>query len=411
LTGWTFLKIRASWGQNGNDNITSFAYQSLISLTDKNYYFGNPQTKYIGAAPDQIPNSSVRWETATMTNIGFDARFLNSFTLAFDWYKKYQKDWLVIIRVPELTGILNDNSYPIGNGGDVSNTGVEIALGYQKVIGDFNFSVNGNFSYNKNKVLHIPTVDSIIHGQTGVLYTNFEEFYRAEDGYPLSFFWGYKTNGIFQDSAQISQYTNNGRIIQPNARPGDVIFRDLNGDGVINPEDKTMIGNPWPKFICGLSFSSAYKGFDLSFVLQGVYGNDIANGISSMNTFSPNKTADALDRWHGPGTSNRMPRMTDGAEGNKNWRNFSDLYIEDGSFLKVRSINFGYDFAGVLLKGIVNQCRLYVSVINAFTFTKYKGFDPEVGYGDHDYSRYQNMSTGIDLGTYPNHVNYSWIES
>ncbi|MBN2274670.1 MAG: TonB-dependent receptor, partial [Bacteroidales bacterium] len=401
FTWLDFLKIRASWGQNGNDNITPFSYQSLISLSDKNYYFGNPMTKFIGAAPDQIPNASIRWETATMTDIGFDARLFNSITFTFDWYKKFQKDWLVTIRVPELTGILNDNSYPIGNGGDVSNTGVEIALGYHKAIGDFNFSINGNFSYNKNKVLHIPTVDSIIHGQTGVLYTNFEEFYRAEDGYPLSFFWGYKTNGIFQDSAQISQYTHNGKVIQPNAKPGDVIFQDLNGDGIINTEDKTMIGNPWPKFIYGLSFSSTYKGFDLSFVLQGVYGNDIANGISSMNTLSPNKTADALERWHGPGTSNRMPRMTDGADANKNWRNFSDLYIEDGSFLKVRSINFGYDFSGVLHKFTITQCRLYVSVVNAFTFTKYKGFDPEVGYGDHDYSRYQNMSTGIDLGTYP----------
>jgi TonB-linked SusC/RagA family outer membrane protein len=396
-----FLKIRASWGQNGNDNITPFAYQSLISLTDKNYYFGNPQTKYIGAASDQIPNASVRWETATMTDIGFDARFFKSITLTFDWYKKYQKDWLVTIRVPELTGILNDNSYPIGNGGDVSNTGVEIALGYGKVIGDFSFSVNGNFSYNKNKVLHIPTVDSIIHGQTGVLYTNFEEFFRAEDGYPLSFFWGYKTNGIFQDSAQISQYTHNGRIVQPNAKPGDVIFQDLNGDGIINTEDRTMVGNPWPRFIYGLSFNSTYKGIDFSFVIQGVYGNDIANGFSSMNTFSPNKTADALERWHGPGTSDRIPRMTDGAEPNKNWRNFSDLYIEDGSFLKVRSINLGYDVSGLLRKGMVTQCRLYVSVVNAFTFTQYKGFDPEVGYGDLDYSRYQNMSTGIDLGTYP----------
>jgi TonB-linked SusC/RagA family outer membrane protein len=401
VNGLDFFKIRASWGQNGNDNIPSFAYQSLISLTDKNYYFGNPQTKYIGAAPDQIPNASVRWETATMTDIGFDARFLNNFTLAFDWYVKYQKDWLVIIRVPELTGILNDNSYPIGNGGDVKNTGIELALGFQKKIGDFNFNINGNFSYNKNEVLHIPTEDSLIHGQTGVLYTNFEEFYRAQDGYPLSFFWGYKTDGIFQDTTQISHYINNGRIIQPKAQPGDVIFQDLNGDGIINEHDKTMIGNPWPKFIYGVSFNAGYKGFDLSFILQGVYGNDIANGISSMNTFSPNKTIDALDRWNGPGTSNRMPRMTDGAEPNKNWRNFSDLYIEDGSYLKIRSINIGYDFSRIMFKGAVKQCRLYVSVVNVLTITKYKGFDPEVGYGDFDYSRYQNMSAGIDIGTYP----------
>jgi len=398
-----FLKIRASWGQNGNDNIPSFAYQSLISLTDKNYYFGNPQAKYIGGAPDQIPNSSIRWETATMTDIGFDARFLKSFTLEFDWYKKLQKDWLVTIRVPELTGILDDNSYPIGNGGDVINTGVELALGYHKVEGDFKFSINGNLSYNKNEVLHIPTVDSIIHGPTGVLYTNFEEIYRAMDGYPLSFFWGYETDGIFQDTIQITSYTNSeGVIIQSGAEPGDVIFKDLNDDGVINSDDKTMIGNPWPKFIFGLSFNAEYKGFDFAVIIQGVYGNDIANGFSSMNTFTPNKTVDALERWHGPETSDRIPRMTDGAESNKNWRNFSDLYIMDGSYLKVRSINIGYDLSRNILKDVVGQCRIYFSVVNAFTFTKYIGFDPEVGYGDHDYQRYENMSTGIDIGTYPN---------
>ncbi len=397
-----FLKIRASWGQNGNDNIPAFAYQSLISFTDKNYYFGNPDMKYIGAAPDQIPNAAIKWETATMTDIGFDARFLTNFSFEFDWYRKVQKDWLVTIQTPELMGILNTSSYPIGNGGDVLNTGVELTLGYQKIVGDFNFNINGNFSYNKNEVLHIPTVDSIIHGPSGVLYTNFEEIYRATDGYPLSYFWGYKTDGIFQDTAQINHYTNSdGDVIQPGAKPGDVIFRDLNDDGVINSDDKTMIGNPWPKFTFGLSFTADYKGFDLSIVLQGVYGNEIANGFSSMNTFTPNKTVDALDRWHGPGTSDRIPRMTDGAEANKNWRNFSDLYILDGSYLKVRSINIGYDLSRSLLKEKIEQCRIYVSVVNAFTFTKYIGFDPEVGYGDYDYSRYENMSAGIDLGTYP----------
>ena len=396
-----FLKIRASWGQNGNDNIPSFAYQSLISLTDKDYYFGNPQARYTGAAPDQIPNSSIRWETATMTDIGFDVRFLNNFSFEFDWYKKMQKDWLVTIRVPELTGILDDNSYPIGNGGDVINTGLELALGYQKVTGDFNFSINGNFSYNKNKVLHIPTVDSIIHGPTGVLYTNFEEIYRATDGYPLGFFWGYQTDGIFQNNEQIDNYTKDGELIQPGAEPGDVIFKDLNDDGTIDSEDKTMIGNPWPKFIFGMSFNAEYKGFDLSVILQGVYGNDIANGFSSMNTFAPNKTTDALERWRGEGTSNRIPRMTNGSEANRNWRNFSDLYIMDGSYLKVRSINIGYNLSESLLKDVVGQCRIYFSVVNAFTFTKYTGFDPEVGYGDYDYRRYESMSTGIDLGTYP----------
>jgi TonB-dependent starch-binding outer membrane protein SusC len=401
LDGLDFLKIRASWGQNGNDNIPSFSYLSLISYTDKNYYFGNPESKSPGATPDVIPNPSVKWETATQTDIGFDTRFLKSFSFSFDWYNKIQKDWLVTIQVPELMGILNSSSYPTGNGGSVQNMGVEFALGYQKTAGDFTFGINCNLSYNKNKVRDIPTVDSIVHGESGVLFNGNDEFYRAQNGYPVGYFYGYKTAGIFQDTTQIINYAKNGKKIQPTAKPGDVIFQDINGDGTITTKDKTEIGNPWPKYTYGLSFDAGYKGFDLSIVLQGVYGNDIVDGTRPMNSFTANWTTDALNRWHGPGTSNSLPRITDGAESNLNWKRISDLWIQDGSYLKVRSINFGYDFAKILLKGTLKQCRLYFSVVNAFTFTKYKGYDPEIGYGDYDEKRYSNMSTGIDLGTYP----------
>ena len=402
--GLDFFKVRASWGQNGNDNLPAFSYESLIAYDDKNYYFGNPQQKYTGAVADKIPNATVKWEAATQTDIGFDARFLKSFSLAFDWYNKVQKDWLVTSPVPELLGILNTASYPTINGGDVRNRGIEVALAYYNSIGDFNFSINGNISYNTNKVLNVPSADSIIHGESSVLYNGSSEFYRTQDGYPIGYFYGYETAGIFQDTAEIRQYANDGQPIQPSAKPGDVRFVDTDGDGKITSNDRTMIGSPLPKYTFGISFNAEYKGFDLSVFVQGVSGNDIVNCVRPMDNIKANWTSEALERWHGPGTSDKFPRLVYGSS--VNWTNISDLYIQDGSFLKVRSINLGYDLAQSILKGKIAQCRLYVSVVNAFTFTKYNGYDPEIGYGDYDGNRYANFSTGIDIGTYPQSRQY-----
>ncbi len=402
--GLDFFKARASWGQNGNDNLPTFAYESLISYDDNNYYFGNPEQKYTGAAAVKIPNASVRWEAATQTDIGFDAKFLNSFSLAFDWYNKVQKDWLITSPVPGIFGILNPNSYPTINGGDVRNRGIELALGYHNSIGDFNFSINGNISYNNNEVLNVPSADSIIHGESSVLFNGSSEFYRTQNGYPIGYFYGYKTDGIFQDTSEIRLYANDGQPIQPSAKPGDVKFVDTDGDGKITTDDRTMIGTPWPKYAYGISFNADYKGFDLSVIVQGVSGNDVVNGVRPMDNIKANWTGETLERWHGPGTSNKYPRLVNGSS--VNWTNISDLYIQNGSYLKVRSINLGYDLSQSILKGKVAQFRLYVSVVNAFTFTKYKGYDPEIGYGDYDYNRYANFSTGVDIGTYPQSRQY-----
>jgi len=284
-------------------------------------------------------------------------------------------------------------------------------VGYNKTIGELQIAVKANVAKNKNEVLNIPTEEGIIHGQTSVLYNGCEEFYRAQSGYPLGYFYGYKTNGIFQNTNEIQSYIglnssgdtildSKGKpvLIQPKAQPGDVKFVDLNKDGKIDENDKTMIGNPYPDYTYGLSFNMGYKGFDFGFTLQGVYGNEIVYGVRVMDREYANWDSEMLNRWKGEGTSNRIPRAYAGTDPNLNWKRFSDLYVHDGSYMKVRNITVGYDF-GKLIKGTIKQCRLYFTVANAFVFTNYKGLDPEVGYGAS--STYESMSSGIDLGTYP----------
>ncbi len=406
-----YMKIRVSWGQNGNDKITKFAYLSLIDFNDKFYYFGKEEAQYVGAAPAMIENAKLRWESAEQINIGFDAKIFKDFSLTFDWYDKRQNGWLIRQPVLLTVGILDNSEYPIVNGGDVRNRGIELELGYNKVIGDFQISIKANMARNNNEVINIPTEEGIIHGQTSVLYNGCEEIYRAEEGYPIGYFYGYKTNGLFQTAEEVESYIgvdsagntiigSNGKpvLIQPKAQPGDVRFVDLNKDGKIDENDKTMIGNPYPEYTYGLLFNAGYKGFDLSFTLQGVYGNDIVYGIRTMDREYSNWDSDIIQRWTGEGTSNRIPRAYAGIDPNLNWKRFSDLYIYDGSYIKIRNITLGYDF-GRLIKGSIKQCRLYFTVANAFVFTKYKGLDPEVGYGSS--STFESMSSGIDLGTYP----------
>lgn len=406
-----YCKVRISWGQNGNDKIPRFAYLSLIDFSNKFYYFGEQESQSVGAAPSMIENAKLRWESAEQWNIGADLRFLKDFSLAFDWYDKRQKGWLIRKPVLLTVGILSDSEYPIVNGGDVRNRGVEMELGYNKTIGELQVSVKANIAKNKNEVLNIPTEEGIIHGQTSVLYNGCEEFYRAQTGYPLGYFYGYKTNGIFQNTDEIQAYIgvdsagntivdSRGKpvLIQPKAQPGDVRFVDLNKDGKIDEKDKTMIGNPYPDYTYGLSFNMGYKEFDLGFTLQGVYGNEIVYGVRVMDREYANWDREMLNRWRGEGTSNRIPRAYAGTDPNLNWKRFSDLYVHDGSYMKVRNITIGYDF-GKLMKGTIKQCRLYFTVANAFVFTNYKGLDPEVGYGAS--SSYESMSSGIDLGTYP----------
>lgn len=392
-----FLKLRASWGQVGNQDIDAFQYASPINTSTGYsgsnpaafYNFGTAGTNVAGAYPNRLSNLNVKWETSEQTDMGVDARFLKGrLAVNADFYVKATKDWLVQAPILATAGA----GAPFINGGDVKNTGVELALNWNNHVGKFNYNFGANGAFNKNEVGNIPTVDGIIHGSTNMLYDNSEEFYRAENGHPIGYFWGYKTAGIFQNVQEIADWKAAGNgILQANVQPGDVKYVDINKDGVINADDKTDLGNGMPSLTFGLNFGFDYKGFDFAVNANGVMGNKIVQSYRNHANKQANYTTAILGRWTGEGTSNSTPRVT---ETNINWQ-FSDLYLQNGDFLRISNITLGYDFAKLFKTKYISQCRFYASVQNAFTFTKYDGMDPEIGYGT------DKWVSGIDLGYYP----------
>ena len=393
-----FLKLRASWGQNGNDKIPAFRYLAPISFDFATYNFGDQEgVNTPGAYPRRLGNEKLKWETSEQTDLGFDARLLNSnLAVTFDWYRKITKDWLIQAPVLFTAGA----EAPFINGGDVLNTGVELALNYYHFRGDFNYSVGVNGTYNSNEVQEIPNEDGIIHGSTNSLFPNSGEFYRAESGHPIGYFWGYEMDGLFQTTADVLNHTSlvdeTPVVIQPNAVPGDVRYVDQNGDGKLNDDDKIELGDPNPDFLFGFSVSFGYKAFDLSLIASGVAGNQLVQSYRSQDKYS-NYTTAILDRWNGQGTSNEIPRVTNS---NINYKYFSKLFIQNGDYLRIDNVTLGYDFAKTFNIKAVSQCRIYASVQNLFTFTKYDGMDPDIGYGL-DNGDMDKFSYGIDLGYYP----------
>lgn len=393
-----FLKIRGSWGTNGNDAISAFNYLSLIKLSDAQYNFGTDNSTLTpGSYPSTIGVENTKWETSYQTDLGFDAQFLNNkMSLNVDFYNKKTKNWLIAAPLLATAGVAIN---PYINGGDVTNKGIEVQLSYNNNIGkDFHYNVSGSFAYNKNEVNNIPTEDGIIHGSTNSLFNNSPEFFRASAGNPIGYFWGYKTDGIFQNEADVQNYTSNGQVLQPSAQPGDVKFVDMNGDGKITADDKTNIGDPNPHEVFGLSFSCNYKNVDFSVTTNGVAGNKIVQSYRSIANSYDNWTSAILGRWHGEGTSNSMPRVT---QNNVNWVKFSDLYIHDGSYWRISNISLGYDFAKLVKLQNLSECHFYVAAQNLFTFTKYNGMDPEVGYSAKDANDVYSFGQGVDLGFYP----------
>ena len=277
---------------------------------------------------------------------------------------------------------------------DEAHPAIELALNWNDQIGsDFSYNVGINGAYNKNKVGNIPTEDGIIHGDVNMLYDNSPEFYRAENGHAIGYFWGYQTAGIFQNKEQIANWNADGKhgILQSDPQPGDVIYVDQNQDGIIDDNDKVDLGIGTPDFTYGFNLGFNYKNFDFSLVAYGAAGNQIVQSYRNHANSKANYTSAILDRWTGEGTSNRIPRVTNT---NINWQ-FSDLYIQDGDYLRISNITLGYDFAKLINVKAISQARLYFQVQNAFTFTKYDGMDPEIGYGTSDWV------SGIDLGYYP----------
>ena len=390
-----FLKLRVSWGQVGNQNIDNYQYTAPITSSNTHYIFGNQvgadaQSGFWGAYPSRLANEDVTWETSEQTNIGIDARFLRSrLSLTADFYIKTTKDWLVEAPILATAG----TGAPYINGGDVKNTGIELALTWNDQIGsDFQYNVGVNGAYNKNKVGNIPTEDGIIHGDVNMLYDNTPEFYRASNGHPIGYFWGFETAGIFQNKQQIEDWRAAGNgILQADVQPGDVIYVDQDHNGVIDDNDKVDLGNGTPDFTYGFNLGFSYKNFDFALNAYGAAGNQIVQSYRNHANSHSNYTSAILGRWTGEGTSNRIPRVT---ETNINWQ-FSDLYIQDGDYLRISNITIGYDFAKLINLKAISQARLYFQVQNAFTFTKYDGMDPEIGYGTSDWV------SGIDLGYYP----------
>ncbi len=397
-----FLKIRASWGQNGNCSIDSFQYLSLISSNNGygGYVFGDSMdTVSTGSYAYAVINPDLKWETQEQLDLGFDARFFNGrLAVEFDYYNRTTKDWLVTAPILSSVGA----NAPSVNGGNVNNKGVEFAMHWNDNVGrDFYYGVNFNIAHNKNEVTKIANADGIIHGNTSVLWEGSEECIRiAEVGQPIGYFYGYKSAGIFQTQEQIDNYTG-AKLLGDKTAPGDVIWVDVNGDGVIDANDRTKIGDPHPDFTMGFSFNLGWKFLDLSVTTYGAFGQQIMKCYRDFNA-SPNQnfSSEIFERWHGAGTSNKYPRLS--VASSSNWNRVSDIYVEDADYLKIKNVTLGVDIKKIFPKIPFTQLRLYGTVQNLFTFTSYSGMDPEIGFGGEDDGAY---AQGIDLGYYPSSRN------
>ena len=381
-----FLKIRASWGINGNDQIGDFRYVSTVG-GGRNYTFGTGDKLVNGISPNAIANPDLRWEQTTQTNLGFDAKLFKHLSVTVDIFQKNTSDMLLDIKVPSYIG----NAGPVGNIAKLENSGVELELGYDRKIGQLAFNLVGNLSYVKNKVTDLGPDKKFLGGQT--FSPQGLEITRTTVGEPIGFFFGYQTQGIFQNQSEVDAYkSKEGLKIQPNAKPGDFRFADLNGDGIINADDRTKIGDPTPNITYGFNFSVAYGGFDVVLFGQGVSGNQIFKATRRFDLQMANMTADALGRWTGENTSTSYPRLVMD-DPNKNFSRSSNFYVESGAYFRIKTLQLGYSVPplSILSKIGMTRFRVYVSANNLVTLTKYTGYDPEIGGG----------SFGVDRGFYP----------
>ena len=371
-----FFKVRASYGIVGNDNISP---QFATISTFPKYTFGDNITA--GSTLLAIPNLDVSWENQVQMNVGFDLRMFDSkVSLAFDYFEKSTEDLLFN---PTLSLYLGTPVYPAANIGSTETTGIDINLGYSNDFSD-NVSLNTSVSFTTadNMVTEIANGDKYIWGAGyGIPYKNLTQFREGESP---GIFWGYKTNGIFQNQGEVDAHAT-----QPNAQPGDIRFVDVDGNGVINADDRTKIGDPFADFTLGWNLNLNVYNFDLSVFTYGSFGNDVYRAYERNLNYT-NKFARVLDRWTGEGTSNTEPRYSF-VDGNNNTR-ASDRYVEDGSFIKIKNVQLGYNF-DLNESSAFDSVRLYLQGKNLLTITDYTGYDPEMSGGV--------LGSGIDRGNYP----------
>ena len=396
---WLYsAKIRVGWGQVGNQkNIGNYSYNTAIQ-PDANYAFGNPKVISTGVSSGIINtgydsftggkpgNRSLKWETTQTKDIGIDLSFFkNKLSFTTDWFLKDNIGMLMASTVPDYLGIVG----PDINGGKISNKGLEFELGYRKMEGALTFEISGNLTYIQTEVLDLdkPNFSN---------YVGAEAASRTLVGGGIADFWGYKTDGIFRSDEELAQGP-----FQLNARIGDIRFKDIDGDGIISVNDQTVLGSPMPKYTYGLSSNVYYKNFDLSLFFQGFQGNEIYNNLYRvmMGRWGVNKSPDILDSWTTESTNSEFPRLPE-TSSNNNERVLSDRWIEDGSYLRLKTISLGYTLPKKWAeKASMQNLRVYATIQNALTFTKYSGFDPEVsesvGWGT------GGLDMGIDHGNYP----------
>jgi TonB-linked SusC/RagA family outer membrane protein len=399
------LKLTGGWGHLGNQNVNSLQYLALYRNggTYNNYALGasQPQNQIKGTAQAVIPNPNIGWETAEMTNIGLDAGFMeNSLLVTAAYFIKDTKDML--LKPPSL-GTLGKQTIPDQNAGQLRNKGLEIEVAYRKSVGDLTFSVSGNATFIQNRVTKLLTPGSFLASQT--YGRTDQEITRSYVGHPYGTFYGWVADGIYQNQTQINSdpnIANDPRKVDQ-IHPGDVRFKDLNGDGIVDDKDRTIIGNPQPKVTYGLNASLNYKGFDLTLFFLGVGGVDIYNAdrMQGLNAaYSFNLYQDATHRWTGENTSNTLPRLS-ASDPNLNFRT-SNLFVESGAFLRLKNVTFGYTIPKVVADAMrLTQLRFYVTAQNLFTITKYKGLNPELGYADGNRSSGQYTQVNVDYAQYP----------
>lgn len=381
------LKLRGGYGVLGNQEIDNYQYSSTIT-TGINYPDGNGGLLQ-GAFPKNFANPDIKWEETAMTNVGIDfMAFNNRLNLTADYYVKNTKDILLTVPIPISSGGAND---PIRNAGKIRNNGFEFNLGWMDQPNpDISYGINLIGSFNKNKVIAMGSESgSIKGGSTNQNITTSE----TKAGYPIGGYWLISTAGYFNSQEEVDAYAKDGKKIQPAAEPGDIKFVDANNDGVINDDDRVFQGSPFPDFTFALNGNMRYKNFDLSIGLQGVLGNKIYNATRQTLedvTKGSNFLASCLDYWTPENKNAFHPRLT-WDDPNRNTRAESDRYLENGSYLRLRSVQLGYTFPQTWFKGAIQHARVYINAENLFTITSYSGYSPDVNADNANYRGFDNF--------------------
>jgi TonB-dependent starch-binding outer membrane protein SusC len=386
----SFMKLRASYGINGNDRIGNLGFASVIGFTGI-YPFGKPNNLIInpGLSSLFLDNPNLRWEESKQLDIGLEIGLLDdNLIIELDYYRKTTSDLLMAAN----TAIYIGNKPPTANVGEVVNQGIELEASYQKRFRDVQLNIGFNAATLRNRVTKVSD-NGFIDGYTWPVRNTV--ITRMEVGEPIGYFRGFRTNGIFKNQAEVFSYINrNGDPIQPNARPGDLRFVDTNGDGRIDNDDIVNIGNPWPKLTMGLNLAVNYKGIDIRALLAASIGSEIFRSYERQDVINNNYQTEWLDRWSETNPNGSYPRLTT-FDSNNNSRP-SDFYVEDGSFLRLKNLQIGYSLPrSITEKAKMKSLRVYASFDNLLTITGYTGLDPEIGTSG------WILDTAIDKGFYP----------